>query len=194
LSSSNDFDEIFGGFDMFNSNFGKKIQKMMEEIDRAVKSGNLKGNWEIDRIETPEARGYVVRGHFGSKKPLEPFEPLNPFDPINPKRRPVPQRLFKIPQSALKEVREPLADVFEEERSTKIYIELPGENKDDIQLNVTAGKVEVKAKNFYKMIDLPTSNIDYELASSKYKNGVLEVIIPKKEKTSKKDTHKIEIE
>jgi HSP20 family molecular chaperone IbpA len=194
LSSSNNFDENFGGFDMFNSNFGKKIQKMMEEIDRAVKSGNLKGNWKIDRIETPEARGYVVRGHFGSKEPFEPFEPLNPFDPVNPKRRPVPQRLFKIPQSALKEVREPLADVFEEEKSTKIYIELPGENKDDIQLNVTAGKVEVKAKNFYKMIDLPTSNIDYELASSKYKNGVLEVIIPKKEKTSEKDTHKIEIE
>lgn len=194
MSSSNDFDEIFGDFDVFNSNFAKKVQKMMKEINREVKSGKLKGNWEINRIETPEAKGYVIRGHFGSKEPLEPFEPLNPFDPINPRRRPAPQRLFKIPQSALKEVREPLADVFEEEKSTKIYIELPGENKDDIQLNVTAGKVEVKAKNFYKMIDLPTSNIDYERASSKYKNGVLEVLIPKKEKTSEKDTEKIKIE
>jgi HSP20 family protein len=194
LSSNSDFDEIFGGFDMFDRNFGKKIQKMMQEIDRAVKSGNLKGNWEINRIETPEAKGYILRGHFGSKKPLEPFEPLNPFDPVNPKRRPVPQRLFNIPQSALNEVREPLADVFEEEKAIKIYIELPGENKDDIQLNVTAGKVEVKAKSFYKMMDLPTSNIDYERASSKYRNGVLEVIIPKNEKTSEKDTRKIKIE
>lgn len=194
MSSNSDFNEIFGDFNVFNSNFVKEVQKMMKEIDKAVKSGNLKGNWKIDRIETPEAKGYVVRGYFGLKEPLEPFEPLNPFDPVNPRRRPRPQRLFKIPQSALKEVREPLADVFEEEKSTKIYIELPGENKDDIQLNVTAGKVEVKAKNFYRMIDLPTSNIDYELASSKYKNGVLEVTIPKKEKTSEKNTQKIDIE
>lgn len=192
---NNDFDENFGGFDVFNNNFVKKVQRMMNEIDKAVKSGNLRGKWEIDRIETPEAKGYVIRGNFGSREPLEPLEPLNPFNPLNPRRRrPVPRRLFKIPESALKEVREPLADVFEEEKATKIYIELPGENKDDIQLNVTAGKVEVKARNSYKMIDLPTSNIDPEGASSKYKNGVLEVIIPKKEKTSEKDIRKIKIE
>ncbi|MDH5635833.1 MAG: Hsp20/alpha crystallin family protein, partial [Candidatus Bathyarchaeota archaeon] len=112
--------------------------------------------------------------------------------PMRP--RPEPQRPFEVQESALEETREPLADIFEEEKAIKIYVEVPGEEKDDIQLNVTAGNVEVKAKRFYKMIDLPTSNIDIEKASSKYKNGVLEVTIPKKEKTLKNDTRKINIE
>jgi len=41
--------------------------------------------------------------------------------------------------------------------------------------------VEVKAKKFYKVIHVP-GNIDVEKASSKYNNGVLTVIIPKKER------------
>jgi len=55
-------------------------------------------------------------------------------------------------------------------------------------------RLRLRTKNFYKMINLPTSNIDLEKASSKYKNGVLEVTIPKKEKTLKNDTHKINID
>ncbi|MCK4313474.1 Hsp20/alpha crystallin family protein, partial [Candidatus Bathyarchaeota archaeon] len=72
------------------------------------------------------------------------------------------------------------------------YLELPGEEKDDIQLNVTEGKVEVKAKKFYKTIDIPTRNINIENISSKYKNGVLEITIPKK--SPEKDTRKINID
>lgn len=195
MTSENNFGEVFGDINVFNSGFMKRVQRMMNEIDKAVKNGNLKGKWKINQIETPEATGYVIRGHFGSKEPLEPLEPLNPVDPLNRRRRrPVPRRLFKIPESALEETREPLADVFEEEKAVKIYIQLLGKDKDDIQLNVTAGKVEVKTKDFYKLIDLPTSNIDLEGASSKYKNGVLEVIIPKKDKTLEKNTRKIKIE
>jgi HSP20 family molecular chaperone IbpA len=59
-------------------------------------------------------------------------------------------------------------------------VELPGEEKDNIQLNVTKGKVEIKTKHFYKMIQVPR-NVDFEKASSKYNNGVLTIIIPKDE-------------
>jgi HSP20 family molecular chaperone IbpA len=99
-----------------------------------------------------------------------------------------------LPESALKETNEPLADVFDDEKVIKVYFEVRGENKKDIQLNVTADKVEVKAKNFYKTINLPTSNIDLEKASSKCKNGVLKVEIPKMEKTLEKDKHKINLD
>ena len=95
----------------------------------------------------------------------------------------MPKRPFEVSEKALKEIREPLTDVFEEDKAVKIYVELPGEEKDDIQLNVTEGKVEVKAKRFHKMIEVPTRNIDIEKASSKYKNGVLEITVPKKEKS-----------
>ena len=189
------YDEFFGDFDAFSSNFVKRIQRMLSEIDKATKNGDVRGKWEIKQIDRPGVKGYSIQGRFGSDQPLEPLDPFSPFEPLNPmRRRPAPKRPFEVPESALKETREPLMDIFEEEKAIKIYVEVPGEEKDDIQLNVTAGKVEVKAKRFYKMIDLPTDNIDVEKASSKYKNGVLEVTIPKKEKTLKSDTRKINID
>jgi len=187
-------DKFSGEFDAFNSNIMKRIQRMMNKLDKAIKSGNLDGKWTINQIDKSGVKGYSIQGHFGLDQPLEPLDPFNPFEPLNPMRpRPGPQRPFEAPPSALKEVSEPLTDVFEDEKTIKIYFEVRGEDKNDIQLNVTAGKVEVKAKNFYKMINLPMSNIDLEKASSKCKNGVLEVIIPKKEKALGNDTRKINI-
>jgi HSP20 family molecular chaperone IbpA len=192
MVSSNEF---FGDFDAFSSNFVKRIQRMMSEFDKATKNGNLEGKWEIKQIDRPGVKGYSIQGHFGSDQPLEPLDPFSPFEPLDPmRRRPAPRRPFEVEQSALKDTREPLTDIFDNERAIKIYVEVQGEEKDDIHLNVAAGKIEIKAKNFYKMIDLPTSSIDIEKASSKYKNGVLEVTIPKKEKTIQNDTRKIRID
>ena len=168
---------------------------MMSEIDEATKNRDLRGKWEIKKIDRPGVKGYIIQGQFGSDQPLEPFEPFSPFEPLNPmRRRPMPRRPFEVRESALKGTHEPLTDIFEKEKEIKIYIEVPGEEKDDIQLNVTAGKVEVKTKKFYKIMDLPTDNIDMEKASSKYKNGVLEVTIPKNEKTIKNEINKINID
>jgi HSP20 family protein len=185
----------FGEFDVFNSDLKKIIQRMMSEIEKATKNGDLKGKWKINEIDRDGVKGYGIQGRFGSDQPWEPLDPFNPFEPLNPMRpRPRPQRPFEVPESTLKETTEPLTDILEDEKTIKIYFEVRGEDKKDIQLNVTAGKVEVKAKNFYKMINLPTSNISLEKASSKYKNGVLEVTIPKKENTLENDSRKIEID
>ena len=185
----------FGEFDLFNSDLKKIIQRMMSELEKATRNGNLKGKWEINEIDRDGAKGYRIQGRFGSGQPWEPLDPFNPLEPLNPLRpRPGPQRPFGTPESTSKETSEPLTDIFEDEKTIKIYFEVRGVDKSDIQLNVTADKVEVKAKNFYKTINLPTSNIDLEKASSKYKNGVLEVTIPKKGKTLENDTRKIKID
>jgi len=173
-----DFDEIFGEFG-FNGEFMKSIQREFNEIEKMIQSGKLKGKWYIKQIDEPGRKGYIIQGRFWSDQPIEPFYPFEPFGPR--RRRPMPKRPLEVPEKALKETREPLTDVFEEDKAVKIYVELPGEEKDDIELNVTEGKVEVKAKKFYKMIEVSTRNIDIGKASSKYKNGVLEVTIPKKE-------------
>lgn len=175
-----DSDEIFGDFG-FSGEFMKTILKEFNEIEKMIKSGKLKGKWDIKQIDEPGRKGYVIQGRFWSDQPIEPFEPFKPW-----RRRPMPKRPFEVPEATLKEVREPLTDVFDEDKALKIYVELPGEEKDHIQLNVTEGKVEVKAKKFYKMIEVPTSKVDIEKASSKYKNGVLEVTIPRKERSPAK--------
>ena len=185
------FDEVFRDFG-FDSEFIRSIQRQFAEFEEMIKSGKLQGKWDVKKIDEPGRKGYIIQGRFFSDQPIEPFEPFEPLGPW--RRRPVPRRLFKAPKEALNEIREPLTDVFEDDKTVKIYVELPGEERDDIQLNVTEGRVEVKAKKFYKGIEIPTENIDVEKTSSKYKNGVLEVTIQKKEKPREKDTRKIKIE
>jgi HSP20 family molecular chaperone IbpA len=186
MTSYFDFDEIF-------RDFGEIMKKMrgFEEIEKELKSGNLKGGWDVKQIDEPNIKGYIIKGRFGPGRPLEPFDPFKPNNPFE--RRPMPQRSFRPSDIASTETREPLTDIFEEEKAVKIYIELPGEEKDDIQLNVTKGKVEIKAKNFYKRIDVPR-NVDVEKASSKYNNGVLTIIIPKDETIPEDETRRITID
>jgi len=186
----------FGEFDVFRSGLERMIQRMMSEFETVAKDQNLKGKWKISEIDGDGIKGFSLQGRFESSQPWEPFDPFQPFEPMNPVRPlPKPQRPFaRVPPSALKDTNEPLADVFDDGETIKVYFEVRGENPKDIQLNVTADKVEVKAKNFYKTVNLPTSSIDLEKASSKCKNGVLEVEIPKMEKTLEKDVHTIDVD
>jgi HSP20 family molecular chaperone IbpA len=186
-----DFDEVFRNFG-FNTEIMKSIQRQFDELEKVIKSGKLQGKWNFKKIDEPERKGYIIKGRFWSAQPSEPLDPFEPFGPL--RRRPMPRRLFEVPEKALQEIREPLTDIFEDNKTVKIYVELPGEEKDDIQLDVTKGKVEVKAKRFRKIMEISTENIDIESASSKYKNGVLEVTIPKKEKSREKGTRKTKID
>lgn len=170
-----DFDEFFGISDFFDPKFLRRLQLQLDEMMDGVKSGKIKGTWEMREFDQPGAKGFFIQGRFGTDESLEPIEPLKPS-----KRKPSPESPFEIPNNARNETREPLTDVFEEENAIKIYVELPGEEKDDIKLNVNENSVEIKAKNFCKMIDLPKRNIAAESISSEYKNGVLEVTIPKR--------------
>lgn len=164
-------DEFFRERDSYFKKLTERMFKEMGEIETAIRSGKLKGEWDIKPIKEPGVKGYVAKGRFQLGEPL------------------------RLPKQAIDEVREPLADVFEEKDHIKLYIELPGVEKEDIQLNITNSQAEVKAKNFYKNIDLPTRDIKFDKATANYKNGVLEVTIPKTKqatKEEKKNTIKID--
>lgn len=97
--------------------------------------------------------------------------------------------------------REPLIDVFEDENHVIVTAEIPGVDKEDIKLNVTEDGLEIRAEKrkerkeeteksrrlertytgFYRYIELPVEVIP-EKATATYKNGILEVKIPKTEK------------
>lgn len=185
MASYFDLDDIF-----------KNLEAMMRKlrdgssIEEALKSGELKGEWDVEQIDEPEVKGYVIRGNFQSDQPLEPLDPLEPPDPQ--RRLPRPERPFRIPEET-QEAREPLVDIFDGEDEVKIYAELPGEAKDDILLNVTEGAVEIKARNFYKTIEVPR-NIEAGKASSRYRNSVLEVTLPKTKPHRGDEKHRITVE
>jgi len=81
----------------------------------------------------------------------------------------------------ISEEREPLVDIFVDENEAKIIAEIPGVQKEDINLTVSQNKlvisVDTESRKYYKEIDLP-ENILPEKAVSKYNNGILEIKIP----------------
>jgi HSP20 family protein len=170
-----DFEDIFQDAETFHRRMLKKMFKEMDDIEEAIKSGKLEGEWDIKPIEEPGVKGYIAQGRFqlGDRK--------------------APKTLT-LPKQISEEVREPLTDVFQDKDNIKLYVELLGVEKTDIKLNITRGRAEIKAKNFYKTIDLPTSDIEADKAKTNYKNGVLEVTIPKTKTTTDKGKTIIKIE
>ena len=87
----------------------------------------------------------------------------------------------------MKEEREPLVDVVETNNEIRVVVELPGVEKSEIKLHGTEDSLEIGVDTpdykYGKEVTLP-AKVRVKEAKSTYKNGVLEVILPKVE-TSK---------
>ncbi len=185
MSFYDDFDEMFDHIESLDSKTVKRLQKEIDEIFENIKNGRIKGNLEKREINEQGTKGYIIRGYFESDDVLQPLEPLKPS-----KRRPLPERPIDLQQDPWPETLEPLADVFEEEDSTKVYVELLGEEKEDIHLNFREDSIEIRARNFYKIVDLQNADVNKSTAKTEYKNGVLVITIPKKLKLRREDAEK----
>ncbi len=129
-------------------------------------------------------------------------------DPFEELRR-IERRLSRIlsdlwekptitPRSLFSEVREPFIDIQETDKELIITAEMPGVSKEDIKVNVYDNTIEISAKvkkeekeeregyirrerragRFYRAISLPCE-VDAKKAKATYKNGILEVRLPK---------------
>lgn len=101
--------------------------------------------------------------------------------------------------------RQPVTDVWENDKEVVVTIELPGVSREDIHLNIEGKTMVVKVekkeessmekegarsssssrKSFYTQFELP-SEVIADKADATYNNGVLEVKLPKKETGSGK--------
>jgi HSP20 family protein len=107
-----------------------------------------------------------------------------------------PETRMGKPYIDVKEKREPLADIMTDDNEVRVIVELPGVEKKDIKLSGTEDKltisVDTATRKYYKDIELPTE-VEIKKATSKYKNGVLDITIPKKkEEKPKGETINIE--
>lgn len=102
-------------------------------------------------------------------------------------------------------VRAPAIDVTEDKSHVTVKADLPGVEKKDIQVNVDGTVLTIRAERkheeekkeqgykryeraygiFQRSLDIGT-NTDAEKIKAKYKDGVLELVIPKKEATQMK--------
>jgi HSP20 family protein len=105
-----------------------------------------------------------------------------------------PETSTQKPQ--VEEKREPLADVIPADNEARVIVELPGAEKKDIKLSGTDAKltisVDATEHKYYKEVELPFK-VDVKKATSNYKNGVLDITVPKKkEETTKSEPINIE--
>ncbi|MCX8168759.1 MAG: Hsp20/alpha crystallin family protein [Candidatus Methanomethylicia archaeon] len=96
----------------------------------------------------------------------------------------------------IEEEREPLVDVFEDQRTITVIVEMPGVNKDDIKVKIDGDRLTVSAqtgdRKYYKEIVLP-ARVRREGAKASYKNGILELKL-EKERGWKEEGYEIKIE
>lgn len=81
--------------------------------------------------------------------------------------------------------REPLTDVIEDNASVAITMELPGVEKQDINVHMTEDRLEISVDNdrrkYHKRVRLP-AKVDPSTTKATYNNGILDVTVQKKEK------------
>ena len=103
------------------------------------------------------------------------------------------------------EYREPYIDLMESDKEIIATAEMPGLEKQDIKINVTDDRLEISAEtkqeekkeekgyvyrerrtgSYYRSVSLP-SPVDPDSSKASYKNGVLEIRMPKTEIKKKK--------
>ncbi|MCC6064430.1 MAG: Hsp20/alpha crystallin family protein [Thermofilum sp.] len=97
----------------------------------------------------------------------------------------------------ISEAVEPFVDVIEEEDVVKVIADVPGVEKEDINVEATETEVKIYAergeRKYFKIVKLPT-RVRPETAKASYRNGVLTITIEKVEKEKKPSGVKVKIE
>ncbi len=159
------FDEFFGRF-RFEDIF-ERMMRDIEEMFRKAESGEMR----------PIVRGFSIRIGPDGKPEIREFG-----------TKPT------IRETGIEE-RRPLVDVIETDTEIQVIVEMPGVNKEDIELNATETLLEIRAegenRKYYETVELP-AEVEPDSAKARYNNGVLEVVL--KKKSAKKGGKKIKIE
>lgn len=167
-----DEDDLFGGdVDGIFEEMRQRMERMMGEFMKV-------GPEQSDR---PFVYGYSVRVGPDGKPEVREFGDTNV---VRPGLRPGPPARG----------REPLTDVIESGDTTHITVELPGVNKDDIDMRVTEDKIIVRVdagdRQYYKEVDLH-SKVDPNSVKATFKNGILDITV---KRVGGPQGHKISIE
>ena len=154
---------------------------------------------EFERIEEEMRR--LFEGEFDFDE-LEEGEPLvYGFSlRVGPEGEPIIEQFGNIKSGprgpVVSDKREPLVDVIEREEDVTVIAELPGVEKERIRLKAEEAVLTISAEgeeqSYFKRVKLP-ARVKAEGARATYKNGVLEVVLKKIEK-SKPKHERIKIE
>jgi HSP20 family protein len=160
------------------------IDEMMREMERAF-SEQFK---ELEK-ELPKSLIRENKAPDGTtKKEIGPIV-YGYSVTIGPDGKPVVREFGNVrkgegtPWKEIQDKREPLIDVVSSGKNVRVIAELPGVNREDIDLRVSEKSVTISVdredRRYYKELDLP-GLVDPKGAKSIYNNGILEITLPLK--------------
>ena len=169
-------------FDEFLSGLDEEFRDMEKEMSRVFEEAKKRS------LEEPSKGGPYVYG-FSMR--------------VGPDGKPHIEEFGNVPEigvsgaPGISEEREPLTDVIERDKNISVIFELPGIEKDDINLNVSEDSLSIdvdsKARKYRKDVQLPCK-VKSESAKATYKNGVLEVKIDRVKEKKKEKGVSIKVE
>jgi HSP20 family protein len=173
-----DVDKVFDDIEKMMENefedFTKRVPKDYVR-ERKLPDGSTSREWG------PFVYGYSVKIGPDGKPEVREFGNVKPG--------------LKGPQ--VKEEREPLVDIIETNGEVQVVVELPGVDKKDIKLTATEEEltisVDAPERKYFKRVAFPVK-VRVREAKTQYKNGVLEIMMPKvgQDKSSKGEPLKID--
>jgi len=168
------FDEDFIK-DLFeDDDIREDIRRMTEEMMKMFSSA---------QPGKPIVHGYKIRIGPDGKPKIEDFG-------NKPTKSPDGEPLIS-------EEREPLSDIIEGDEDVAVTVEIPGVEKNDIDLNVNEDTIEIKVNNpqrkYHKTLELPC-DVKPKTTKATYKNGILDVVIKRREKKKPGTGYRVNIE
>ena len=160
------------------------IDEMMREMEKAFSDQFKDMEKELPRNLVRESR--TPDG--GVRKEIGPIV-YGYSVTIGPDGKPVVREFGNVRREegrswkAIQDKREPLVDVVSSGKEVRVIVEMPGVNKEDINVTVNDDSMTISVdredRGYYKELKLP-GVVDPKGARSTYNNGILEVTIPLK--------------
>lgn len=168
-------DEDEFDFDFFFDDFEEEFRRMNERISRIFNELSR----HMGDVQGPFVYGFTMKIGPDGKPRIEEFG-----------------NVPKMGYSELEGYREPLVDISDDEKNVYVTAELPGVEKDQINLQVDETTVTIRTdvpeRRYYKVIELP-ERVKPETAKASYHNGILDVTI-EKEQPKKKGGTRVKID
>ncbi|MEM3769959.1 MAG: archaeal heat shock protein Hsp20 [Candidatus Bathyarchaeia archaeon] len=198
MPSEEDFPEWFKRrrLPFFGSWFFEDIDRMFREMEKWMEE-------EFKEFTSRIPKDYVRERKLPNGSTIKEWGPFvyGYSVKIGPDGKPEIREFGNVKPTRLgpkvKEEREPLVDIVETDNEIHVVAELPGVEKEDVKLHGTEDtltiSVDTPQRKYYKELTLP-AKVNVKEAKTQYKNGVLEVKLPKikEEKKPKGEPLKIE--
>ncbi|MGB9676627.1 MAG: archaeal heat shock protein Hsp20 [Candidatus Bathyarchaeales archaeon] len=198
MSWDEDFPEWFRRrrYPFFRGFFFEDIDKMMREMEKMMEE-------EFKMFTSRIPKDYVRERKLPDGTTVREWGPFvyGYSVKIGPDGKPEIREFGNVKPGRLgpqvKEEREPLVDIIETNGEIHVVAELPGVEKKDIKLHGTEDSLSISVdtpqRKYFKEIALP-AKVNVKEAKTEYKNGVLEVKLPKIKEEKKPKGEPIKID